>query len=107
MASRNSGNVDELPRTTVAVHLLLFVAGDNESSLTAYGNNKLALEMFRTGSFELEVVNVWDSPDRAFADRVFETPTLLAPSHARRLVGDLSKWSHVRHFLQTLANLTA
>lgn len=82
--------------------LRLFIAGDSESSLAAYGNIRLALEMFRAGEFELEIINVNESPERAVADLVLVTPTLLAPTCMRRLIGDLSKWSRVHHFLQSL-----
>ncbi len=82
--------------------LLLFVAGDIPSSLAAYGNIALALEMFPEGEFTLEVIDVWESPDRALESRVWITPTLLAPSYSRRLVGDLSRWDRVRHFLRSL-----
>jgi len=84
------------------VPLYLFVAGDNPSSLAAYGNIRLALEMFEAGDFALEVINVKEFPDRALDNRVFVTPTLLAPSFSRRLIGDLSKWIHVRDFLRSL-----
>jgi circadian clock protein KaiB len=84
--------------------LFLFVAGDSAASLTAYGNIELALQMFEAGDFNLEVVDVWELPERAFEHRVLVTPTLLAPSCSRRLVGDLSKWNHVHAFLRSLTH---
>ncbi len=95
--------MDEPHERQSGVPLQLFVAGDNPTSLSAYGNIQLALEMFEAGTFTLEVVNVWDAPQRALASRVLVTPSLLAPSCARRLVGDLSKWSQVHHFLRSLS----
>ncbi len=85
-----------------ALPLFLFTAGDTAGSLAAYGNIRLALEMFPPGNFALEVFDVWSDTDKALEHRVLVTPTLLAPSCERRLVGDLSKWSVVHHFLQSL-----
>ena len=84
------------------VPLYLFVAGDNPSSVTAQGNMQVALERFTTGHFAFEVVNVFEFPDRALNNRVLVTPTLVAPSCARRLIGDLSEASQLYYFLQTL-----
>jgi hypothetical protein len=58
--------------------------------------------MFKAGEFDLEVVDVNTAPERAIADLVLITPTLLAPLCKRRLIGDLSKWSRVHQFLQSL-----
>ena len=55
------------------------------------------------GSFDLEIVNVYDDPDRALRERVLVTPTLLAPDSARRLVGDLSETAQLHYFLHGLA----
>ncbi len=82
--------------------LVLFIAGESGYSLTAYGNIEVALEMLPPGTFALEIVDVWESPDRADDCSVFVTPALLAPACSRRLVGDLSKWSEVHAFLRSL-----
>jgi hypothetical protein len=93
---------ETVPTEAPGLQLNLFVAGDSESSLAAYGNIRLALEMFKAGEFELEVIDVNTAPDRAIADLVLITPALLAPACKRRLIGDLSKWSRVHQFLQSL-----
>jgi hypothetical protein len=82
--------------------LYLFVAGDNPSSITAQENIRFALEKFATGHFAFEIVNVFEFPERALNSRVLVTPTLVAPSCARRLIGDLSEASQLHYFLQTL-----
>jgi circadian clock protein KaiB len=82
--------------------LYLFVAGDNPSSVAAQGNVQVALGRFETGHFAFEIVNVFEFPDRALSNRVLVTPTLVAPSCARRLIGDLSEPSQLHYFLQTL-----
>lgn len=92
----------EPSNSKVGLPLFLFVAGDSAASLTAYGNIDLALQMFEAGDFTFEVVDVCKIPERAFRHRVLVTPTLLAPSCSRRLVGDLSKWNQVHAFLKSL-----
>jgi circadian clock protein KaiB len=87
---------------TTGVRLFLFVANDAPRSIVAIANLRCALAELADRAFALEIVNVFDEPDRALAERVLVTPTLLAPACARRLVGDLSEKSLLRYFLQGL-----
>jgi len=82
--------------------LLLFVAGDAPRTTVAVENLRRALAEFEDRKFQLEVVDVYENAGRAIADRVFVTPTLLAPGTSRRLVGDLSENSQLRYFLQSV-----
>jgi circadian clock protein KaiB len=82
--------------------LFLFVANDGPRSVTAIANIKVAIVEMSDRAFALEIVNVYDDPDRALVNRVLVTPTLLAPACARRLVGDLSEKMQLRYFLQGL-----
>jgi circadian clock protein KaiB len=85
-----------------AVVLFLFVANDAPKSIIAIENIQRALAELTDRSFDLEIVNVYDDPDRALSNRVLVTPTLLAPAAARRLVGDLSEKTQLHYFLQGL-----
>jgi circadian clock protein KaiB len=84
------------------VRLLLFVADGEPRTFAAIDNIKRALDAFHERHFLLEIVNVFDEPERAMAERVLVTPTLLAPESSRRLVGDLSETSMVKYFLESL-----
>jgi circadian clock protein KaiB len=84
------------------VRLCLFVANDAPKSIIAIENIRRALIEFVDSAFALEIVNVFDDPDRALSSRVLVTPTLLAPDFARRLVGDLSEKTQLHYFLQGL-----
>ena len=86
----------------VAIRLFLFVANDGPKSIIAIENIRRALDEFVAAAFALEIVNVFDDPDRALNSRVLVTPTLLAPDFARRLVGDLSEKAQLHYFLQGL-----
>jgi circadian clock protein KaiB len=93
-----------MPEDEVAlsVRLFLFVANDAPRSIIAIENIRRALAEFVDLAFALEIVNVFDEPDRALSARVLVTPTLLAPDFARRLVGDLSTKTQLHYFLQGL-----
>jgi circadian clock protein KaiB len=82
--------------------LFLFVANEAPRSIIAIANIRRALLDLTDRTYALEIVNVFDDPDRALTNRVLVTPTLLAPACARRLVGDLSEKSQLHYFLQGL-----
>jgi circadian clock protein KaiB len=84
------------------VRLCLFVANDAPRSIIAIENIRRALVELVDSAFALEIINVFDDPDRALSARVLVTPTLLAPDFARRLVGDLSETTQLHYFLQGL-----
>jgi len=79
----------------------LYIAGDAQNSAQALANLTALCRVHLAGRHEIEVVDVFREPNRALADAVFMTPTLvkLAPSPARRIVGTLSQTQTV---LQTL-----
>jgi circadian clock protein KaiB len=89
--------------STAAVQLYLFIASNAPRSVAAIDNIRRALAAFPERTYVLEIVNVFDDPDRALASRVLITPTLLAPACARRLVGDLSEEGQLHYFLQGLS----
>ena len=71
----------------------LYVAGDSLNSSQALANlRSLCLEQL-PGRHAIDIVDVFADPARALADSVFMTPTLikLAPTPARRIVGNLSR----------------
>jgi circadian clock protein KaiB len=84
------------------IRLFLFVAKDTPRSIIAVENIKRALTAFAASAFALEIVNVYEDPDRALSERVLVTPTLLAPDFSRRLVGDLSETAQLQYFLHGL-----
>lgn len=87
---------------TPATHLVLFVARGTPRSVLAIENIARAIERHMERSFALDIVDVYDDPERALNDRVLVTPTLLAPACARRLIGDLGAKTHLDYFLTTL-----
>ncbi|MBC7781686.1 MAG: circadian clock protein KaiB [Proteobacteria bacterium] len=72
--------------------LRLYIAGDAPNSLRALANLKALCRDSLASVHELEIVDVLRDPQRALADGVFLTPTLVkfAPAPERRIVGSLS-----------------
>lgn len=76
--------------STERLALRLYVAGRSPNSEAARRNLRALLE--RAGSAcDLEVIDVFEAPERALADGIVLTPTLLkvAPPPTQLLVGDL------------------
>lgn len=70
----------------------LYIAGDTPNSAHALANLTDLCERELEGRHEIEVVDVFREPDRALAERILMTPTLLklAPAPVQRIVGTLA-----------------
>ncbi len=79
----------------------LYVAGDAQNAALALANIRALCVAHLPGRHEIEVVDVFREPQRALADGIFLTPTLvrLLPLPLRRVVGTLS---HAETVLQAL-----
>jgi circadian clock protein KaiB len=71
----------------------LFVAAETLNSGRAVANLRAICLKYLPGRHEIEVVDVFQEPDRALEDRIFLTPTLvkLAPIPVGRIVGTLGR----------------
>ncbi len=69
----------------------LYVAGDAPNSAQAIANLAAFCRAHLPDRHEIEVVDVFLQPQRALADSIFMTPTVvvLAPPPVRRIVGTL------------------
>ncbi len=80
-------------RRRVMFGFRLYVAGGTQNSARAIANLNALCRAHLLHRYEIEVVDVFRQPQRALADGIFMTPTLvkLAPSPVRRIVGTLSQ----------------
>ena len=71
----------------------LYVAGDVLNSALAVSNLRIFCRRHLPDRHEIEIVDVFQEPQRALADGIFMTPTVvkLAPLPSRRIVGSLSQ----------------
>ena len=77
--------------------LRLYVAGQTTRSLTAVGNLKNICEQYLGGRYSLEVIDLLKNPRLAGDDQIVALPTLVRklPPPMKKIIGDLSKTSHV------------
>ena len=70
----------------------LFVAGDTQNSAEALRNLNALCRAHLPGQHAIEVVDVFQEPQRALAEGILMTPTLLklAPGTVVKIVGTLS-----------------
>lgn len=70
----------------------LYIAGEAVNSRQALAKLHAVCRNHLAGRHSIEVVDVFREPERALAEGIFMTPTLLrlAPAPVRRIVGNLS-----------------
>ncbi len=78
--------------------LRLYVAGQTPRSLAAFANLQDICESELPGKYRIEVIDLLVHPERARADQIVATPTLVRkrPSLLTRIVGDLSNRARTR-----------
>jgi len=94
-----SGGEDVPERVGVA--LRLFVAADSGPSMLARRQLELVRERLGGEDWEVEVVDVFESPEVAEADGIIATPVLvrLSPGPRLSVIGDLGDWREVARIL--------
>ncbi len=75
----------------------LYVAGMTSRSLRAVDNIKDLCIKHLEGRYELEVIDIYQLPERAVEDQIVAVPTLIkkSPHPVRWLIGDLSDQGRV------------
>lgn len=74
------------------VTLRLYIAGSSTRSTRAIQNAKEICDENLAGSYELEVIDIFQQPTLAKDDQILAVPTLIKklPLPLRRVIGDLS-----------------
>jgi len=77
--------------------LRLYIAGQTIKSVKARANLKRICETHLTDRYQLEVIDLLESPDRAEEDGILAIPTLIRqlPIPVRKIIGDLSNTEKV------------
>ena len=78
-------------------HLRLYVAGQSRKSLQAVANLREICEIYLSGRYSIEVVDLLQHPQLARADQILAIPTLVRklPEPMRKIIGDLSNRERV------------
>lgn len=87
----------------------VYVAGNAQNAALALANIGALCRAHLPGLHEIEIVDVFRQPQRALADGIFMTPTLvrLSPLPQRRIVGTLSDTATVVQALELPPAATA
>jgi circadian clock protein KaiB len=82
--------------------LRLYVAGSAPNSVRAIANATAICDAYFAGQHTLEIVDLLLEPERALAEGIIVTPTLLkvSPSPVQRLIGSLSDSEEVVRTLE-------
>jgi circadian clock protein KaiB len=77
---------------SVTLRLRIYVAGNAPNSRRAIANAKAICEEHFAAGHEIEIVDLLKDPERALADGIVVTPTLvrLVPLPVQRVIGNLS-----------------
>ena len=72
--------------------LRLFVTGTTVRSQHAIANMRHICDEFLSGRYELEVIDIYQEPEKTRELQIIATPTLVKvlPEPLRRIIGDLS-----------------
>jgi len=82
----------EMPAGQKKYVLRLFVSGMTPGSLRAIQNLREICQEHLQGRCELEVIDIYQDPQRGKSDQIIAAPTLIKklPAPLRRFIGDLS-----------------
>ena len=77
--------------------LRLYVARQTPKSLTAFANLKRICEEHLAGKYQIEIIDLIESPQLARSDQILAIPTLVRklPTPIRKIIGDLSNTERV------------
>jgi circadian clock protein KaiB len=77
--------------------LRLYVSGSTVRSIRAIGNLRKLCATYLPGRHELEVIDIYQSPEATRTGQIVAAPTLvrLEPKPVRRVIGDLSDLQRV------------
>jgi circadian clock protein KaiB len=77
--------------------LRLYIAGQTPKSVKAITNLKKICEENLQGRYELEVIDLYQSPQLARGEQIIAVPTLIKklPPPLRRIIGDMSNTERV------------
>jgi circadian clock protein KaiB len=77
--------------------LKLYIAGQTPRSIVALANLQKIVDEYLAGHYEIEVIDLLESPLLAKGDQILAVPTLVKdlPSPLRKIIGDLSNTERV------------
>ena len=85
------------PNASESWKLRLYVAGQTPKCLTAFANLERICEEHLQGQYDIEIVDLLETPALAKGDQILAIPTLVRklPEPVRKIIGDLSNTERV------------
>jgi circadian clock protein KaiB len=89
--------VKQVPTNAAGLRLRLYIAGNAPNSVRAISNLKAICDKHFPSGCGLEIVDLLEHPQRALADGIIVTPTLvkLLPLPVQKVIGTLSDTEQV------------
>ena len=86
--------------------LRLYVSGQTTRSVRAIENLKQLCEDYLEGRYEIEIIDVYQQPERLKDEQIIAVPTLIRklPLPVRKVIGDLSDTGRVLVGLALMTN---
>lgn len=86
--------------------LRLYVSGQTSRSVCAIENLKRLCEDYLKGRYEIEIIDIYQQPERLKDEQIIAVPTLIKqlPPPVRKVIGDLSDTERVLVGLALLTN---
>jgi circadian clock protein KaiB len=77
--------------------LRLYVAGQTPKCVAAFANLKKICEEYLTDQYDIEIIDLLQTPALAKGDQILAIPTLVRklPEPVRKIIGDLSNTERV------------
>jgi len=77
--------------------LRLYVSGQTQNSLTAFGNLRKICEEYLEGQYTIEVIDLLKNPQLAKDHQIIAVPTLIRklPAPVKKIIGNLSNTEKV------------
>jgi circadian clock protein KaiB len=96
-AARRTGSHRVTPLKAEVFKLRLFVAGGTAKSRRAIANLRVLCEQHLKGRYQIEVIDILETPHLARGNQIVAVPTLQIklPLEVRQIIGDLSHTDRV------------
>jgi circadian clock protein KaiB len=87
----------EIPEEIFPYNLKLYITGASPNSVRAIANLKNICEKYLRAGYELEIIDVYQQPSKAWSEQLIGLPMLIKyfPLPIKRLFGDLSDTAKV------------
>lgn len=99
LIENSKSSLDSFANLEVQTYVFrLYVAQNSFKSIQAVKNIKSICEEYLKGRYELEIIDIYENPERLEQEQIFAVPTLIKelPPPLQRLIGDMTDKEKVK-----------